>query len=206
MAAQRVFAIAELFEAILVHLSITELFVNQRVSKHWRTWIRYSGPLSRRMFVTSGPPTTKPETIQANPFMDRLVAEADTPSESWAYPTATWRKTLLFRPVLKNIALDAFVESRSDERHLIDSVDGSGLWRSLTMDRFMREVERKIMARRLMATNLRLFSVVAQTYDDSGVRENNWEHGMVEDSNVSDKKHLKVKYGAALMMGLFEKE
>ncbi|KAK5124805.1 hypothetical protein LTR85_001518 [Meristemomyces frigidus] len=163
MAAQRVFDIAELFEAILLQLEITELFVNHRVSKAWRDWIQSSRPLTRKMFVTSGPPAINLETIQGNPLISRAIGEADTPTKGWAYPTATWRKTLLFRPALKNVTLRAFVESQSD-KHLVDSVAGSGLWRSLSLDSFMREVERKIVAKRLMATNLKALTVEVEAW------------------------------------------
>jgi len=48
MAAQKVFAIPELLDAILTDLDIRELFIDQRVCKTWRDWIQASKLLANR--------------------------------------------------------------------------------------------------------------------------------------------------------------
>jgi len=104
--------------------------------------------------------TTRPGDVRANPLIAMIIKEADSTDKRWTLPTAFWRRVLVFRPLLKDRWLWAYMVDKVDKR-LIDHVLGAKGLRSLTMEGFVQEVHKKIMTRRLFGDNMRAFMVVA---------------------------------------------
>lgn len=123
-AAQRLFAIAELLEAIITDLPIRNVFGVRRVCHQWSEAINTTPSLQRKTFalttkhavakyklekISIAPNATSEETspIQLplpNAIINPLLPTAlkhmsnDPPSSSWKHPEASWRSLSLFSP------------------------------------------------------------------------------------------------------------
>lgn len=168
-AAQRVFDVAELFDAIIFDLDMRELFINQRVSRHWLNWIKSSKPLRKKMFLTPGPQATDFKDVQSNPFITRIIMleSSDNTCTAWSHPSASWRHMLLFRPGLKNATLTAYFSNKT-RKYTIDRVEGSWAWRSTTMDGFFRQVRRMRTEEEVMMKTRQTFTISAVVQDEQG--------------------------------------
>ncbi|KAK3640978.1 hypothetical protein LTR56_011628 [Elasticomyces elasticus] len=77
-AAQRVFGIAELFDAVmLLELDPQQLFVNIHVCRSWRAYITRSKVLQTRMFLLPGPAVHNPFLVKINPWVTKILKASD---------------------------------------------------------------------------------------------------------------------------------
>ena len=71
----RVFALPELLEAILLELPVKKLLLVQRVSKHWQTTIKASVSIQQALFYTPKPlsSTTSKDRPDINPVLNGII-------------------------------------------------------------------------------------------------------------------------------------
>ena len=172
MAAQAVFSVAELFDAIMLYVDPIQLFVSERVCIEWRNFLRNSTVLRRRMFLREGAmaAATDPSQVNLNPCIAdvlRLVNTSISPDDRessrikvWAKPNASWRKMLLIYPPLKGQRLSLRVQPAIGTSYsmrswhssgvppgtVVDSISDNDFLRSMSLQGLLNTLERMVRA------------------------------------------------------------
>jgi len=161
--ASRVFAIPELFEAILTHSSIRDLIVSQMVSAKWASTISTSPALQQKMFFT--PTSSYPYERESNsdPRVNTLLSSLFAPffrsdeSENYAWNNCRWlppiswfqdetRRAKFLRPEASWRKMYPIQPAR-----MIGKIDAEGGCGCGSMEREVWGVKEKLMGK---ATNL----------------------------------------------------
>ena len=141
---EKIFALPELFENVLLHMRIKDLLVNaQRVNRAWRDTINQSPKLKRALFFEPLPGRTvrrdhgdgpddeavwrreksdiRGLIIQRNPFYDlleeigdRFFLDDDAAARAIRRRSASWRRMLVSQPPIDDF--QGFVDDLDDQR------------------------------------------------------------------------------------------
>ncbi|KAK5713425.1 hypothetical protein LTR15_011125 [Elasticomyces elasticus] len=141
---QAVFSIPELFDMVMQHVDLSQLFVNLRVTGTWNTYLSRSKALQQRMFLCPISITTDPSLVKVNPIAAHLVEHFYKIPEgsAWARSEASWRKMLLVNPVAARHTINTHLYLRSGEVGLVDSVNGDERYRSMTLTGLANALDR----------------------------------------------------------------
>ncbi|KAK5764237.1 hypothetical protein LTS12_005688 [Elasticomyces elasticus] len=139
-----VFGVPELFDWIMQHVDLSQLFVNLRVSRTWFTYLSRSKALQQKMFLCPISVATDPSLVKVNPLAAHLIKIFYNMAEDspWARSEASWRKMLLVNPVAARQTINTHLYSSSDGRSLLDSVNGDQRYRSMTFTGLANALDR----------------------------------------------------------------
>ncbi|KAK5685634.1 hypothetical protein LTR17_027058 [Elasticomyces elasticus] len=124
-AAHRFFAIAELFDAVmLLQRKPRQLFINLGVCRAWRNYISRSSVLRTHMLRLPGPAVHDPLRVKINPWVTKIIKSIDCRTSKsssqkrrklWAGFGSSLRRTLLAQSRVQDARLSIWMRIRDED-------------------------------------------------------------------------------------------